>query len=209
MEKLLHYMESHSSALTNLTSKMDDFDRRLRRVEHAGFQAVGSADSEPEPSVMDGTIERKPELDDHRTAPHKLILLWPSVWPLFQDAGVNVNNTYVMEAEDRGILRIWTRGEGIDEHDGTQPGGPASPARSEESGEGSAATPPDGLWGIGFPHTPMSEIRRSDPYSVGGLKPDGSSRTGRRYNQSSLRKLHETYAHHASFPRQTAIAKAV
>ena len=192
MEKLLQYMESHSAALTNLTSKMDDFDRRLRRVEHAGFQAVGSVGSEPEPLIMDGVVERKSELDDHRTAPHKLILLWPSVWPLLQDAGVDVRNTYVMEAEDRGILRIWTRGEGIDEHDGTQPGGPASPARSEESGEGSAATPPEGLWGTGFPQTPMSDIRRSDPYAVGGLKPDGSPDL----DVGTINALYESYMKH-------------
>ena len=177
MERLLAYMESHSAALTNLTTKIDDVDRRLRRVEHAGMQAVGSVTSEPEPSAMDVTMERKPEMEDHRTAPHKLILLWPSVWPLLQRAGATINNTYVMEAEDRGILRIWTKGEGIDEHDGTQPGGPASPARSEESGEGSAsaASPPEGLWGTGFPQTPMSDARRSEPsISLGGLKPDGS-----------------------------------
>lgn len=188
MEKLLQhvenqsrYMENQSQSLANLSSKMDgmrdDFERRFRRVEQggqAGAQAMPNA-ANTDAESMDGVIQPRNELDDHRTAPHKLILLWPSVFPLLQDAGVTVNNTYVMEAEDRGILRIWTRGEGIDEHDGTQPGGPASPARSEESGDGSsAATPPDGLWGTGFPQTPVSEIRRSDPYSAGGLKPDGS-----------------------------------
>lgn len=193
MEKLLAYMESHSQTLTDISSKMDDFDRRIRRVEHAGFQTVRSVASEPEPSVMEGTAERKPELEDHRTAPHKLILLWPSVSPLLQAAGANVNNTYVMEAEDRGILRIWTKGEGIDEHDGTQPGGPASPARSEESGEGSAAaSPPEGLWGSGFPQTPMSDIRRSDPYSVGGLKPDGSPDL----DIGTINALYESYLKH-------------
>ena len=185
-------MESYSSALTNLKSKMDDFDRRLRRLEHAGFQPVGSAGSESEPSVMDSTIERKPELDNHRMVPHQLIFLWPSVRPLFQDADVNVNNTYVMEAEDRGMLRLWTCGEGIDEHDGTQPGSSAGPTRSNGSSEGSAATPPDGVWGIGFPHTPISEIRRSDPYSVGGLKPDGSPEL----DVGTINLLYESYMKH-------------
>lgn len=97
-------------------------------------------------------MEAKPELDDHRTAPHKLLLLWPSVKLLLSAANVKLNDGYVMEAEDRGILRFYTRGEGIDEHDGTQPGGLASPTRSEVSGtEGSAPTPPEGLWGTGFP----------------------------------------------------------
>jgi hypothetical protein len=195
MEKLLQYMENHTQSLSNLSNKMDDMDRRVRRMEqanHTGVQAVPpvtTADTES----MDGVLQQRSELDDHRTAPHKLILLWPSVWPLLQDAGVNVNNTYVMEAEDRGILRIWTRGEGIDEHDGTQPGGPASPARSEESGEGSnAATPPDGLWGTGFPQTPISDIRRSDPYTLGGLKPDGSLDL----DVSTINALYESYMRH-------------
>ena len=172
MEKLLSYMESHTEALHSLQDKMDNFGQRLRRVEHAGFQAVAGTDGTQ--SILDEPGDRNSDLDDHRTAPHKLILLWPSVGPLLKDANVNMSDGYVMEAEDRGVLRLYTRGEGIDEHDGTQPGGPASPARSEESSEGSAATPPDGLWGTGFPQTPSSDIRRSEPYCAGGLKPDGS-----------------------------------
>ena len=197
MEKLLSYMESHSQALSTISSKLEDFDRRIRRVEivsHSGAQnAQSGAAADSDASIADGPLQQRSELDDHRTAPHKLILLWPSVWPLLQDAGINVNNTYVMEAEDRGILRIWTRGEGIDEHDGTQPGGPASPARSEESGEGSnAATPPDGLWGTGFPQTPMSEIRRSDSYTLGGLKPDGQLDL----DVQTINALYDSYMRH-------------
>ncbi|KAK3709023.1 hypothetical protein LTR37_011187 [Vermiconidia calcicola] len=194
MEKLLHYMESHSAALSHLTSKIDDFDRRIRRVEHVGLPAPSGAPEpvEREPSIAEEPTKQAPELDDHRTAPHKLILLWPSVKPLLQDAAVNINDGYVMEAEDRGILRIWTRGEGIDEHDGTQPGGPASPARSEESGEGSAASPPDGLWGIGFPQTPISELRRSDPYSIGGLRADGAPDL----DVQAINTLYDSYMKH-------------
>ena len=176
MERILQYMESQDgvpAAIASLSEKMDNFDQRLRRVEHGGgFQTGREADSGT--MIADEPPKRKVELDDHRTAPHKLILLWPSVGPLFHFAGVRVSDSYVMEAEDRGILRIFTRGEGIDEYDGTQPGGPASPARSEESSEGSAPSPPDGLWGIGFPQTPSSDVRRSEPYTQGGLKPDGT-----------------------------------
>ena len=171
----MQYMESHSAALADIKTEMHNFDQRLRRVEHAGFQAVHGADSGL--PVADEPVKRKPEIDDHRTAPHKLILLWPSVRPLLQEADVLVSDSYVMEAEDRGILKLYTRGEGIDQHDGTQPGGPASPARSEESGEGtqgSASTPEESEWGTGFPQTPMSDTRRSEPYCAGGLKPDGS-----------------------------------
>ena len=196
MERLLQYMESNlatmdanSSTLDNLARQFEDFDQRLRRVEHAGGFS-GSSVTNAEPIVADEPQpKRKPELDDHRTAPHKLILLWPSVGPLLTAAQVNVGDSYVMEAEDRGILRLYTRGEGIDDYDGTQHGGPASPARSEDSGEGSVPSPPDGLWGTGFPSTPASDARRSDIYTQGGLKPDGSFDL----DVNTIRALHESY----------------
>ncbi|CAK4033147.1 hypothetical protein DOTSEDRAFT_72963 [Lecanosticta acicola] len=178
MEKLLSYMEQHSQGLTMLTEKIDQFEARLRSVEQNAAQngnAVAGAESEGYPPEDSIPPRRKPELEDHRTAPHKLLLLWPSVRPLLKAANVEHNDGYVMEAEDRGVLRLWTRGEGIDENDGTQPGGPASPARSDESGEGANANTPlaDGLWGCGFPSTPGSESRRSEPYLAGGLKANG------------------------------------
>jgi len=167
--------------LLELGQKIDSFEARLRRVEQSPHNADNSiADAEPDPTENDELMTlpqptRKPELEDHRTAPHKLLLLWPSVRPLLTAAGVEVNMGYVLEAEDRGILRLWTRGEGIDENDGTQPGGPASPAQSDESGEGTSALTPhaDGLWGAGFPSTPSSDTRRSEYSSQGGLKPNG------------------------------------
>ena len=166
---------------------MNDFDHRLRRFEHAGFQAVGSVGSEPKPSILDGAVERKPELEEHRTAPHKLILLWPSVWPLFQDAGVDIDSTYVVEAEHRGILRIWTRGEGIDEHDGIQWGSPAISTQSEKRAGGSVATPSDGLWGTGF-----LNIRRSKLYSVSELEPGGSPNL----DVGTINALYNSYMKH-------------
>lgn len=183
MEKLLSYMEAHSQGLERLTEKIDNFEVRLRRVEQNSASDSTVAGAEPE-SVEDSRDDpreelmppkRKPELEDHRTAPHKLLLMWPSVRPLLKAANVDHNDGYVMEAEDRGVLRLWTRGEGIDENDGTQAGGPASPARSEDSGEGANAPTPlaDGLWGVGFPSTPGSDARRSEPQNVGGLKPNG------------------------------------
>lgn len=175
MEKLLQYMETHSQSLATLNSKIEGFDGRLRYLEQTGSHAALSAESHPSPQEEQSHPKRKPVLDDHRTPPHKLLLLWPSVKPLLDAADVHLNDGYVMEAEDRGILRLYTRGEGIDEHDGTQPGGPASPARSEDSGgEINAPSPLQGLWGIGLPPAPIADIRRSEPYTWGGLKPDNS-----------------------------------
>ncbi|KAK0263881.1 hypothetical protein LTS09_002232 [Friedmanniomyces endolithicus] len=166
MEKLLNHMDAQTTGLDALTSKMDEFHARLRRMEQTH--------AHPKPAE---THPKK--YGEHRTAPHKLLLLWPSVQPLLKAAGVTNNDGYVMEAEDRGLLRLYSRGEGIDEHDGTQPGGPASPARSDdssnESGSVNAPTLPEGLWGTGLPQTPSSDVRRSEPHDHwGGLKPDGT-----------------------------------
>ncbi|EME42038.1 hypothetical protein DOTSEDRAFT_72963 [Dothistroma septosporum NZE10] len=179
MEKLLNYMELHSAGLQELTNKIDSFEARLRDVEqnaqHNNHTVAGAEVDEGPVQDDPPPVKRKPELDDHRTAPHKLLLLWPSVRPLLKMANVEHNDGYVMEAEDRGVLRLWTRGEGIDENDGTQPGGPASPARSDESGEGANVPTPhgDGLWGVGFPSTPGSDAHRSEPYGAGGLTANG------------------------------------
>jgi len=173
MEKILNLLETNSADMQSVKSMIENLDGRVQRLEQPHSNAT--ADTGSHDTVVGDTLKRKTNNGDHRTAPHKLLLLWPSVHPLLNAADINLGDGYVMEAEDRGILRLYTRGEGIDEHDGTQPGGPASPARSEESsGEGSAPSPPEGLWGFGFPSTPVSEIRRSEPYSWGGLKPDGS-----------------------------------
>lgn len=179
MEKILGYLEAHTAGLSDLVNRFDTVDARLRRLENANSQTVEGATRQllPQEEPQDEPVKRKPELDDHRTAPHKLLLLWPSVNDVLFAADSKMTNPgYVMEAEDRGILRLYTRGEGIDEHDGTQPGG-SSPAQSEENGGDTvmnAPTPPDGLWGVGFPQTPSSEIKRSEPYQWGGLKPDNS-----------------------------------
>ncbi|KAK5168631.1 uncharacterized protein LTR77_005940 [Saxophila tyrrhenica] len=197
MEKLLEHMRDQTAALTRLSSNVEDLKHRLRGVEQTTMQVTNGPmqmpnetevverkhmvqaerNVEPAPAIAEQPLPKQmPTLEDHRTAPHKLILLWPSIKPLLKDANVPVSDSYVMEAEDRGVMRIWTRGEGIDEYDGTQPGGPASPALSDDSGDGQHSTPspPHNIWGTGFQNTPSSEISRSEPQGWGGLKPDGT-----------------------------------
>lgn len=148
MERLLAYMETMQSGLDAVMSRFEIFDRRIASLEKPKPQPASTKETYPlrpeEPDREAGLAGVK----DHRLAPHKLILLWPSVGPLLEAAKCNVDELYVMEAEERGVLRLHTSGEGDgeDEQDGTQPGGPASPARSEESGDVSAATPPRGRW---------------------------------------------------------------
>lgn len=178
MDKVMSYLEQITSALPemsqDLTAKLEQLGERIRQVEDQTFKP-SPALHEPLPEEEEPTPKRKQQLDDHRTAPHKLILLWPSVRPLLQEAHVDVNDGYVMEAEDRGVLRLYGRGEGIEEQDGTQPGGPASPARSEDSMSNDAPSPPEGIWGCGLSaHAYFNAESRSQPYAAGGLKPDGT-----------------------------------
>ncbi|KAK4556162.1 hypothetical protein LTR86_006859 [Recurvomyces mirabilis] len=193
MEKLLSYMDDHTAALRELTDKVDTLDNRIRRVEgYNSHAAENGVDGQIEDVHEKSQPSNRNKPGDHRTAPHKLLLLWPSVQPLLRASNVIMKDSYVMEAEDRGILRLYSRGEGIDEHDGTQPGGPGSPAHSDENMNDnttrSAPSPPDGLWGTGFPQTPSSDIKRSEP-SWGGLKPDNTLDL----DQKTISELYESY----------------
>jgi hypothetical protein len=192
MDKVISLLEqvsqSNQDLHQDLATRMSGFDDRLRRMEQKRIKSspvAPSEHSEPEEPAP----KRKQELDDHRTAPHKLILLWPSAGLVLQEAGVDFNDGYVMEAEDRGVLRMYGRGEGIEEQDGTQPGGPAIPVRSEDSFS-DALSPPEGIWGCGLPaYAYPTADSRSHPYTAGGLKPDGTLDL----DQSTINNLWESY----------------
>lgn len=184
MEKLLRYMQSHSQHLEALTVKIDSLEERLRPGKQNSRQSEQQRDyathvnhpggAEAEKKITEDIPRRlrEPGRDGHRTAPHKLLLLWPSVHSLLRAASVEHHQDDVKEAEDRDLLRSWTRGEGgIDEHDGTEPGGPASPARGDESSEAGNAgsSRASGLWGVGSPSIPNSDSRRSELYGTAGL----------------------------------------
>ncbi|WPH00151.1 Hypothetical protein R9X50_00297400 [Acrodontium crateriforme] len=170
IQGLLAELKRMNAKIERLESKSPDRRSAERPPSSNGLAATEAADVAKSASL------------DHRTPPHKLLLLWPSVRNLFlaTDHGHLPNTTYVMEAESRGLLRLHTRGEGIDGQDGTQPGEAASPGQSEDgSGDnflhnGIASSPPEGLWGTGFPHTPQSDVRRNESFTWGGLRPDGS-----------------------------------
>jgi hypothetical protein len=196
MDKVIALLEQVSQGnqdlRQDLATRLSAFDDRLRRIEQQRIKSSSvsppSELSEPEEPAS----KRKQELDDHRTAPHKLILLWPSVRPLLQEAKVDVTDNYVMRAEERGVLRLYGRGEGTEEQDGTQPGGPASPARSEDSFS-DAPSPIEGIWGCGLPACAYPTVDSgSHSYTEGGLKPDGTLDL----DESTIRILGESYFKH-------------
>ena len=105
----------------------------------------------------------------HTTAAQNLLF-----WPAIANFRLESNPDYVMvEEENRGILRLYGRGEGHDKMDGSQ--GPTSPADSSSSSriDESPSPPAESVWGYGFkPPYPHNQGAPGD--HPGGLNPDGS-----------------------------------
>ena len=198
MDRVLQYIEGHSvamethvGALNSLTAKINDIDTRLRQNEHT-LQRPVSADVDQIPGPELAT-SRNPELNDHRTAPHNLIVLWPSIGVLWRDAKIDLNEEYVMKAENRGSLRIYARGEGSKYSDGTSRRGCGSPERSEDSADDGAPRPSNLLWGTGFHDTlGNGDTGRFELPNQGGLKTDGSLDL----DISTIRTLYKSYLQH-------------
>jgi len=172
--KLEQVAQDYQDLRQSLDTTLSGFDDQLRPRE----QRESSPVTPGKPSKREERpSKRKPELDDHRTAPHKLLLLWPSVKLLLQEANVDVNDGYVMEAEDLGVLRLHSRGEGIEELDSIS----------------DAPSPPEEFWGYGLSEYayPSSESC-SRPYTAGGLKPDGTLDL----DQTIILDLWESYVKH-------------
>lgn len=203
MEKLMAYMEEQLANQRSMMTDIQRVDQRVSNIERRSSERLSVTDEKPAIDTKP-TIEGKPAtkevsgpgnvtavtdaieapvksvVADHRTAPHKLLFLWPSVRALLSaaDAQHDLIATYVMEAESRGTLRLHTRGEGVDNYDGTHPGVTISPSASEdisaEELNGAAPSPPEGVWGTPGPQTPQNDIRQVESHCWGGLKPDGS-----------------------------------
>ncbi|KAI9812570.1 MAG: hypothetical protein M1827_004559 [Pycnora praestabilis] len=126
---------------------------------------------------------------EHTTAAQKL-LRWPSIQELTQ--GANQNENYVMQGEEeRGLLRVYGRGEGRDPADASQHR-PASPSVSSEGDDQSfsnAGSPQEGLWGNGFNTLGVAEPQRYLHDPTGGLNTDGTLRL----DHSTLHRLLKSY----------------
>jgi hypothetical protein len=93
--------------------------------------------------------------------------------------------------QERGLLRVWGVGEGVDFNDGAQ--GPGTPESSNESDASSLAPGKEGLWG----HPPTDHNNPSTsttwehphPGYEGGLGPDGRPN----FCSHVLRQLHLSY----------------
>ncbi|KYG39747.1 hypothetical protein M433DRAFT_10042, partial [Acidomyces richmondensis BFW] len=99
MEKLFELMKTQSDEMKSLStymkdisSMLDDMVARLKRLQNSKPKDSAGASSHDN---MDGdTMKRNETYGDHRTAPHKLMLLWPSVRQLLDDANIGFGHGY-------------------------------------------------------------------------------------------------------------------
>lgn len=113
MDKIMQYMQAHASGLQRMATQMGNVEARLQHMEE--LSKIFSAKLESEALAEDHDVVRpRAELDDHRTAPHKLMRYWPSIRPILQAAGLDYSDNYVRDLEDRGVLSLYTTGESDD-----------------------------------------------------------------------------------------------
>lgn len=172
-EKIMEKLDSIMHNTDSISALRDELRHEMRQMEarlsHRPSERSNATSTPTPPNTATAVEPEGPR--DHRTGPHKLIALWPSMRSLFEGIEAPDDN-YVMTAEERGILRIYGKGEGVDEHYGVHHAGPASPARSEDSSEG-GSTPREGLWGRGFTGSSGSDTAKQTA-GWGGMRPDGT-----------------------------------
>jgi hypothetical protein len=128
---------------------------------------------------------------EHTTAAHKL-LLWPSIKRLL--APKEVDEDYVMKLEEeRGLIRVYGRGEGDDRSDFDRDRGAASPSTNSSSpcwdDDCTQAASPNLIWGTGLLTSTLPYRPRDQ---VGGLDEYGQLNT----DAETVRHLHQSYLQH-------------
>jgi hypothetical protein len=181
---LERFQSQVQSQQTRQEQKIDTLARKLDHYQPHLDRLAGSN----EPVTKDGGLSMPP---NHTTAAQKL-LAWPTIRALLP----NADEDFVMKAEeDRGLIRLYGRGEGTDKDDGGA--GAPSPNSSEGSknedqiGSPQTApspTPSEGPWGIGYAG-PNSNDRKAVSSEVGGLNLDGTMN----FDRNTINKLHSSY----------------
>jgi hypothetical protein len=176
--------ESIRTQATRQEQKLDMLSRQFEHYKPHLDRIAGSN----EQVTTDGGLSMP---IGHTTAAHKL-LAWPTIKALLP----NTDEDYVMKAEeDRGLIRLYGRGEGTDRDDGGA--GAPSPNSSEgsrtEDQMGSpqtapSPTPSEGPWGIGYAG-PNSSDKSPVSSEVGGLNLDGTMN----FDRHTINKLHNSY----------------
>jgi hypothetical protein len=113
MDKLMQFMHAHASGLQRMTAQLSNVEARLQQIENDGKKPIIIAPSVKAEIEQPDSVARVSELEDHRTAPQKLLRVWPCFQPILKSAGVEFKDSYVRDAEDRGVLPLYDRGEGV------------------------------------------------------------------------------------------------
>lgn len=127
---------------------------------------------------------------EHTTAAHKL-LLWPSIQRLLGPQPFDED--YVMRLEEeRGLIRVYGRGEGDDRSDcppssSASSASSASPSREDDYSQQGAS--PGTTWGTGLPASSTPNRPRD---CVGGLDEYGHLNT----DPDTVRRHHRSYLQH-------------
>lgn len=157
MEQILAEMKSLDKRMSNLEKTKSSDTPKSVRVDSP---TLDSSESTTSGAPRRESLEDRPELGEHTTAAHKLLLRWPSIHPFIENKKLNVQDNYAMKGEDRGLLRLY--GVGERSRDDLVAIGAASPAQSANSDE-FIPSPPDAN---GF-EAYLSEPRRSEPFATG------------------------------------------
>ncbi|KAF2147209.1 uncharacterized protein K452DRAFT_3403 [Aplosporella prunicola CBS 121167] len=140
------------------------------------------------PDIFEGEITLPA---DHTTSAHQLLSEWESMEPFFRDVCPTGANYAREEEENRGLLRLYGRGEGEDMYDGGHGGSPAADTTEDDTTPAPSPRDSNG-WGFGFTPTAGVEVHRSSPQDWGGLNPDGTLKLDLR----TIRRLHQSYLQH-------------
>lgn len=129
---------------------------------------------------------------EHTTAAHKL-LMWPSIKELLLP--YQYDNDYVMKLEeDRGLIRVYGRGEGDETSDDV--GSPSPPTRADYSLEENSnrnymqTAPTSSPWGVGAT-PPPARLPNNGLDESGFLTTDPE--TLRRYHRSYMEHIHKLH----------------
>ncbi|KAK4551119.1 hypothetical protein LTR86_011307 [Recurvomyces mirabilis] len=172
MDKILQYVQTHNLALKDFGTQLGKVEAHLRSMEESS--RIVCAKLETEAPVEDHDVVRpRSELEDHRTAPHRLMRYWPSIGSLLKGAGFDYSDDYVRDVEDRGTLSLYTAGE-LDDHAAISSRRSLTSTSATDTYESSATFgEPQQVWSTGR----------------GDLKPDGSLQL----DTETIDTLHESY----------------
>lgn len=174
-----------------LTSRMDtpaqleQTDEDSTTVDETDEKLILTSDASAIAALSSIDQAEAASFEEHTTAAHKLIRLWPSINKLL--VNYKLSYDYVTEKESRGPLRLYGQGE-ADESGSNGAFGAASPAYSSGSDETNSPTPPD-TWGSG---QAMPDGKRSEPFTVGGMGSDGKPDL----DAANVNRLFESYKRH-------------